>query len=187
MPLSSGGIVLLIDGYNVIGAWKTLQRIFQRSGLDAARQHLVEVLTGYSAFRDYESRVIFDAQYRGGSGSDTVITPNLLVQYTDCGQTADTLIEKTCASFRATESGVSQRVIVATSDRAQQLTVVGYGAEWMSAQQLELDVKRAKQELKQSQRQRRNPPGRTIAHTLDAKTLKRMRELRMQGFHPSID
>ncbi|MCS6815325.1 MAG: NYN domain-containing protein, partial [Cyanobacteria bacterium] len=109
------------------------------------------------------------------------------VHYTDSNQTADTWIERNCALFCMNEHQPKPRVIVATSDRAQQLTVVGYGAEWMSAQQLEADVKLAKQELRQVQHQRRRAPGRTLAHTLDAATLKRMREWRMAGFHSSID
>jgi predicted RNA-binding protein with PIN domain len=186
MSLSSCEAVLLIDGYNVIGAWKSLQRVFRRNGLEASRQHLIELLTSYSAFRDYESRIIFDAQYQSGSGHADLVTPNLSVHYTDSGQTADTLIEKTCALFRANAHRPAQRVIVATSDRAQQLTVVGYGAEWMSAHQLEADVKRTTQQIQQARSDRRKSPGRTLAHSLDANTLKRMRELRMNGFHSSL-
>lgn len=188
MAVLSSGVVLLIDGYNMIGAWKTLQQLFQRDGLEAARQQLIELLTDYSAFRGYDAKLVFDAQHRPDQGSSETVTQSLSVHYTDSNQTADTWIERNCALLRMNERQTKQRVIVATSDRAQQLTVVGYGAEWMSAQQLEAEVKSAKQELQQVQhRRRKKAPGRTLAHTLDAATLKRMREWRMAGFHSSID
>ena len=82
-------------------------------------------------------RVVFDAQYQNTPSNREIITDFLTVHYTDFGQTADTYIEKTCASLRhQIAQSLLSRMIVATSDRAQQLTVQGYGAEWLSAHQL---------------------------------------------------
>jgi predicted RNA-binding protein with PIN domain len=43
---------------------------------------------------------------------------------------------------------------VATSDQAQRLTVIGYGAEWMSAKILAQAIEQSRSQVKQQQRQR---------------------------------
>lgn len=65
---------------------------------------------------------------------------SLSVHYTSYSETADTYIEKFCASFVRQNPESRTRIIVATSDQAQRHTVVGYGAEWMSAQKLAKEV-----------------------------------------------
>ena len=40
---------LLVDGYNMIGAWPSLVKVRQRHGFEAARQELIELLVNYSA------------------------------------------------------------------------------------------------------------------------------------------
>ncbi len=131
--------MLLVDGYNVIGAWPTLQKAQRHYGLEIARQDLVEQLTGYAAFHGCQTRVVFDAYYQDRVTSQEVITAHLEILFTDAGQTADTYIELFCAQSRHHVTGF-KRIIVATSDRDQKNTVKGYGAEWMSANQLIQDI-----------------------------------------------
>ena len=180
MPHSSPQAVLLVDGYNVVCAWAELKRVRDQEGLEEARHRLVEVLTGYSAFQGYDTQVVFDAQYRSGGGSRDVVTPNLTIRYTDFGQTADTLIEKTCADFRYDLRKFHQRLIVATSDRAQQLTVVGYGAEWMSAEQLAHDVEAIAQRVQRRQKsnQSKQSAKRFLANSLKPEAQARLSQLR---------
>lgn len=183
MAFSSPTARLLVDGYNMIGAWPSLSRVRDRDGLESARYELIEVLTNYSAFRGYETRLVFDAYIQNSPGSQEVVTQHLAVYYTDFGQTADSYIEKTCAQFK---SGISRsrtevfptRLIVATSDRAQQLTVIGYGAEWMSARQLESDVHSSFQSIKQRQANCRRIPSRSLMHTLDQRAKEQLTKLR---------
>ena len=61
---------------------------------------------------------MFDAHYRDTPSVKEIITKNLSVHYTDFGQTADTYIEKSCASLRYELRSVKGkgRMIVATSD-----------------------------------------------------------------------
>ncbi|HLO86633.1 MAG TPA: NYN domain-containing protein [Nostocaceae cyanobacterium] len=172
--------VLLVDGYNIIGAWPCLKKTRDNFGLEAARGELVEAMTGYSAFLGYETQIIFDAQYQNTSSNKEVITEFLSVYYTDFGQTADTYIEKACADYRH-QVALAQvsRVIVATSDRAQQLTVQGYGAEWMSAQQLCGDVELTVCRMRNKYQPRKQSKSRFLANTIDAKARERLAELRM--------
>ena len=178
MAAPATSTVLLVDGYNVIGVASSLQQLQVGHGLDAARHQLTTMLANYSAFQGYQARLIFDAQYRQGQGNQEMITDWLQVHFTAYGQTADTHIEKFCAQAR--HQGPI-RVIVATSDRAQQLTVTGYGAEWMSAQQLIQDIDRIHRHIHHRQRPRKRASGRLLAHSLDPVAQQRLEQLRWGG------
>jgi predicted RNA-binding protein with PIN domain len=178
MPRSSPQAVLLVDGYNVVGTWAELRRVRDRDGLEESRRQLAEILVNYSAFQGYDTQLVFDSQYRDAAGNREVLTSHLCICYTDFGQTADTYIEKACAAFRYDIRKFNQRLIVATSDRAQQLTVVGYGAEWMSAEKLEADVAAVNRRVQHRQKPERKSSGRFLAHSLDPVAQKRLRQLR---------
>jgi predicted RNA-binding protein with PIN domain len=172
--------VFLVDGYNIIGTWSCLKRTRDQAGLEAARWELVEALTDYSAFQGYETQIVFDAHYQNTSSNKEVITELVSVYYTDFGQTADTYIEKACASLRpAIAQSLISRVIVATSDRVQQLMVQGYGAEWLSAQQLCYEVRATVCRVRQRYQPRKKSNGRFLANSIDAKARQRLAELRM--------
>ncbi|WP_421658199.1 NYN domain-containing protein [Leptothermofonsia sp. ETS-13] len=178
MQRPSPQALFLVDGYNVVGAWADLRRVRDHDGLEEARRHLIEILANYSAFQGYDTQLVFDSQYREAASNREVITSNLCVCYTDFGQTADTYIEKTCAAFRHNLRKFHQRLIVVTSDRAQQLTVVGYGAEWMSAEQLAADVKAIHRRVQRRQKPVRKSSSRFLAHSLDPIAQKRLTQLR---------
>jgi predicted RNA-binding protein with PIN domain len=159
MKSSAYNALLLVDGYNIIGQWTTLKNTRDQFGLALARQSLVESLISYSSHQGYHTQVVFDAQYQQSPASQEQPTPYLSIHYTAWLQTADTFIEKRCAHYSRHSLEYPSRVIVATSDRAQQLTVVGYGAEWMSAQLLAQAIDQSRSQVKhqQRQRQRRSP------------------------------
>ncbi|MGB3655141.1 MAG: NYN domain-containing protein [Rivularia sp. (in: cyanobacteria)] len=172
--------VLLVDGYNIIGGWSCLKKTCENVGLEAARNELLEALVGYSAFTGYQTQAVFDAHFQKNGSNEEVITKLLTVFYTDFGQTADTYIEKHCASLRhKVRSRLLSRVVVATSDRAQQLTVQGYGAEWISAQQLCYEVEATICRTRQKYKSRKKTNGRFLANSIDAKSRQRLAELRM--------
>ncbi|MDJ0796293.1 MAG: NYN domain-containing protein [Calothrix sp. MO_167.B12] len=172
--------VLLVDGYNIIGAWSCLKKTRDTVGLEAARWELVQALISYSAFENYQTKIVFDAHYQNTSSNQEIITGNLSVHYTDFGQTADTYIEKACASFRhEIAQSLISRVMVATSDRAQQLMIQGYGAEWISAQQLCYLVQDNVCRIKKKSQSRKQSKGRFLANSIDPKSRQRLAELRM--------
>jgi uncharacterized protein len=195
MPPSRKQAVLLVDGYNVIGAWTDLHDSLQQtngrrrtkhnplqsgsqSDLEAARAKLVEALINYSAFEDYETKVVFDAYSRDAPAYCEVITPNLSIHYTDFLETADTFIEKFCAAFRHDLQYSSSRLIVATSDRAQQLTAIGFGAEWISSLQLISNVDFSATRSKRRHRPQKQSSGRFLFNSLDPKAQARLSALR---------
>ncbi|MFM7405315.1 MAG: NYN domain-containing protein [Cuspidothrix sp.] len=180
MPRPILPAVLLVDGYNIIGTWPCLIKTRDHAGLESARGELVEALTNYSAFQGYETQVVFDAQYQNTPSNKETITDLLTVYYTDFGQTADTYIEKTCASLRhQIAQSLISRMIVATSDRAQQLTVQGYGAEWLSAHQLCGEVETTVCRMRHRYQSQKQSKSRFLANAIDAKARQRLAELRM--------
>lgn len=179
MTPPSPSALLLVDGYNIIGTWPGLLHTRDRNGLEAARNQLVETLISYSAFQGYVTQVVFDAQYRDSPGQGEEITQHLSIYFTDFGQTADTFIEKVCAEFRQELRKYQRRLIVATSDRAQQLTVTGFGAEWMSAQKLANEVEITDRRIRRKHKSPHRSAGRFLANSIDPKARQRLAELRM--------
>ncbi len=178
MPRSRLQAILLVDGYNVIGAWPALQKIRDRDGLEASREKLIEALINYSAYEDLETKIVFDAHYQDRRACTEVINQSLSVYYTEFAETADTHIEKLCASFRHEFKLAASRVIVATDDRAQRLTVVGYGAECMSAQQLVYAVESTAQRIKMQHRPKKQSSSRFLVNSLDPRSQQRLAEWR---------
>lgn len=170
--------VLLIDGYNVIGAWHCLQKTLARHDMETARRELVETLISYTAFAGYYTKVVFDAYGRDTPGYCEDYTKDLTVCYTEFGQTADTFIEKFCANFRYVSDRRHRRLIVATSDYAQKLTVVGYGAECISAMQLKSTVTDAQTRSRDRHRADKTPRSRFLVNSLDLKSQEILDKLR---------
>ncbi|NJN04790.1 MAG: NYN domain-containing protein [Leptolyngbyaceae cyanobacterium SL_1_1] len=179
MARSPARAILLIDGYNIVGAWPELQCVRDSSGLEPARSQLIELLTNYSAFKGFDSRLVFDAYAQQTPCVRERITQNLSVYYTEFNQTADTYIEKACAKFRSDIRKFDHRLIVATSDRAQRLTVVGYGAECMSADQLALEVRAAQQRVRQKLRPQKRSSKHFLVSSLNPQAQERLAKLRL--------
>lgn len=172
--------ILLVDGYNIIGFWAHLRKQRDLDGLEAARRALSEELLNYSAFHGLDTRLVFDAYSQYTPLVREKVTDNLSVYYTDFGQTADSFIEKTCASLRQVTRNFKQRLIVATSDRAQQLTVIGYGAEWLSAEQLGHEVQQAARRAQRHHQPRQKKGHSLLKSSLDAESQRRLTQL-LQG------
>ncbi|NEQ95143.1 MAG: NYN domain-containing protein [Cyanothece sp. SIO2G6] len=178
MSSAVGRAILFVDGYNIIGACPRLAKQRDRQGFDAARQVLSEDLVGYSAFRGYQTKLVFDAYRQGTPSREDALTDNLDICYTHPHQTADSYIEQACAQFRSDIRKFSHRLIVATSDRAQQLTVVGYGAEWMSAQRLLTDIRQVKEQVRRKKRSGMGRSKRFLANRLNPEVQQQLEQLR---------
>ena len=170
---------MLIDGYNVIGAHPPFQMMRDREGLEEARRALIELLSNYTAYHRYESTIVFDAHYQDQPGRVWPVTDRLSVGYTQSNQTADSYIERACAIFfREDLRRFSKRMIVATSDRAQWLTAVGYGAEWMSSPQLIREALACMKQVKRRQPNVKQSKKRFLASGLDAEVQSKLARLR---------
>lgn len=170
--------LLLVDGYNIIGSWSSLKLARDRFGLEMARHELIESLINFTTHQGYHTQIVFDSQYQKTPSSQEMHGPHLSVYFTHWMQTADTYIEKRCASYARKTEIRPPRLIVATSDRAQQLTILGYGAEWMSAKHLAQAVESNTQQIRRQKRTRPNSPGRFLGNSLDAKVKEKLSQWR---------
>ncbi|MDD6084996.1 MAG: TetM/TetW/TetO/TetS family tetracycline resistance ribosomal protection protein [Oscillospiraceae bacterium] len=133
---------ILVDGYNVIHAWKELHDI-SVSNFGAARDRLLEILSNYQAYRKCLLIVVFDAyKVKGGKGSKSKYD-NIYVVFTKEAETADMYIEKTTH-----EISKNYRVRVATSDGLEQIIILGRGAARISAREFEKEVNMVTQEIR---------------------------------------
>src|SRR5690625_5213534 len=126
--------VLLVDGYNIIGAWSELQRL-KRHEISMARDRLIEILSEYQAYYKRRVIIVFDALYVKGQESK-VTNQNIELIFTKEDETADECIERLVKEFKT----VMNQVYVATSDYLEQRTIFSRGALRISARELLIEV-----------------------------------------------
>lgn len=126
--------ILLVDGYNIIGAWKEL-RALKADKLVDARDRLIEMMAEYQAFSGWRVIVVFDAHMVPGIEKKKK-QHQVEVIFTRKNETADERIEKLTTTL------VSRRnqIHVATSDFTEQWVVFAQGALRKSARELELEM-----------------------------------------------
>jgi small GTP-binding protein len=125
---------LIVDGYNIIFAWKELKDL-AASDIGSAREKLIEILSGYRALRGCELILVFDGyKVRGNEGSKYEQN-GINVVFTKEAQSADAYIESLVKDL-----GNSYSISVATSDSLVQLSALRRGTRRISASELEMDV-----------------------------------------------
>lgn len=139
--------ILIVDGYNMIGAWPELVKLRNRDLIEEARDLLLEILSGYATFEGKEVWAIFDAQLVPGLTKEYT-KYRVKVVFTAQGETADTYIEGVVDELQ----NVLTEVTVATSDLAEQQLVFAKGAQRMSANELHKEVRRSQKALQHESR-----------------------------------
>lgn len=151
--------LMIVDGYNMIGAWPDLVKLKNQDEMEEARDQLLHQLSNYQRYEGIEIQVVFDAQFVPGiqtSFQKYLVT----VIFTKEGETADSYIERIVEE----KNNRLTQVTVATSDMAEQWLVFSKGALRKSANELYRDLKRSNQAIKadtvsfHSQTVRRNTP-----------------------------
>lgn len=127
--------VLVVDGYNIIGAWPELKALQERD-MAEARDRLIEYLAEYQAFSNERILIVFDA-YNVPGLEYKHKTYNLEIIYTKEKETADECIERLVKSLK----NVKNQVYVATSDYAEQRTIFAQGALRKSARELYIELR----------------------------------------------
>ena len=126
--------ILLVDGYNIIGAWPEL-RVLKNKDLAAARDLLIEKMAEYQAYTGYRVIIIFDAYYVQGI-EKKYKNHKVDVIFTKESETADEWIEKMAISL----SNRKTQIHVATSDFTEQWAIFGQGALRKSARELLTEI-----------------------------------------------
>ena len=125
---------LLVDGYNIIFAWEELRELSKIS-IDAAREALIDILANYQGFRKCEVIAVFDAYKVKGGTEHTEKHGGLTVVFTAEAETADTYIERAAYKMKG-----KYQVRVATSDRLEQMIILGNDAFRVSASEFQAEV-----------------------------------------------
>lgn len=134
---------LLVDGYNVIFAWERLKALAE-DNLDGARLALLDMLCNYQAVRQCSLMVVFDAYRVEGHTTEVSSYHNIQVVFTREAETADQYIEKF-----AHENAGRFDVSVATSDGVEQVIILGQGCRLISSRELEQELERMNQALRE--------------------------------------
>lgn len=122
--------ILLVDGYNIIGAWPELQKL-KNNDLSEARDLLIEKMAEYQAYTGYRVIIVFDAHMVKGIEKKQK-NYRVEVIFTRENETADERIEKLAISL----SNIKTQIHVATSDFTEQWAIFGQGALRKSAREL---------------------------------------------------
>lgn len=136
--------ILLVDGYNIIGAWPELQSL-KTTNLSEARDLLVEKMAEYQAYTGYRVIVVFDAHLVKGI-EKKVKNYRVEVIYTRENETADERIEKLAKAL----NNIKTQVHVATSDLTEQWAIFGQGALRKSARELLNEMQSIEKRIKHS-------------------------------------
>lgn len=126
--------ILLVDGYNIIGAWPELVRL-KNDNLANARDRLIERMAEYQAHTGWKVIILFDAHLSSGiEKKDRKY--RVEVVFTRENETADERIEKMVSEL----SGRRVQIHVATSDLTEQWVIFAQGALRKSARELEIEM-----------------------------------------------
>ncbi len=131
--------ILLVDGYNMIGAWPEL-RDLKHLKLAEARDRLIDQLAEYQAYKGWRVILVFDAYLVPGIENKQRHS-NVEVVFTRENETADERIERLVSELAAR----SIQLHVATSDFTEQWIIFGQGALRISARELELEMREIEQ------------------------------------------
>ncbi len=132
---------LLVDGYNIIFAWPELKEL-AAVNLDGARTKLQDILCNYQGYKKCQVILVFDGYKVKGNPGEVIQYHNIHVIFTKEAETADQYIEKVTQQI-----GRRYQVAVATSDKLEQVIILGKGALRLSARDLFKEIKETNDEI----------------------------------------
>ena len=143
---------LLVDGYNIIFAWEELSEL-AKENIDSAREALIEILGNYQGYRKCQVIAVFDAYKVKGGQRRFEEHGGVTVVYTKEAETADSYIERTTYELSGKDGsqtgGKRYRVRVATSDRLEQMIILGNNAQRVSARDFKAEVEQVNEEIRE--------------------------------------
>ncbi len=125
---------VIVDGYNVIFAWKALKEL-AAADLGGARERLMHIMCNYAAFTKNNVVLVFDAYKVPGNRGERFDFHNIRVVYTKERELGDVYIEK-----MVSEIGKNESVRVVSSDALIQLSAVRFGVLRESAAEFEREI-----------------------------------------------
>ena len=129
--------LLLVDGYNVIGAWRVPRE--ERLSIEEARDRLVHLVADYAGYSGEEVVVVFDGHYTDRTARTRQSVNGVEVVFTRRGESADNYIEAACEAAPRW-----RHVRVATSDAVEQTVTLGRGAVRISSREFLLELEQVR-------------------------------------------
>lgn len=137
--------LLVVDGYNVLGAWPQLTA---GKSLDEARDALIHRLHDYAGYSGQKIVVVFDAWQSDRKMRTVEKQGALTVVFTQRAETADHYIERLCDEAAPKVSAGRMELRVATSDGVEQTVVMGRGAVRLSSRELMYEMNQVRSEAR---------------------------------------
>ena len=125
--------LLLVDGYNVIGAWDVPRA--EHLSIDEARERLVHLVADYAGYSGEEVIVVFDGHYTDRTTRSRAVVHGVEVVFTKHAESADNFIEAQCE-----QAPRWRQVHVVTSDAVEQTVTMGRGAVRISSRELLIEL-----------------------------------------------
>lgn len=125
--------LLLVDGYNVIGAWDVPKK--ERLPIEEARERLVHLIADYAGFSGEEVIVVFDGHYTDRMVRSQSVVHGVQVVFTKHAESADNYIEAQCEA-----APKWRQVRVASSDSVEQTIALGRGAVRISSREFLMEL-----------------------------------------------
>ena len=169
---------LIVDGYNIVHAWPSLNLTMRTRGLEDARRQLITALAEYAAQTGVAVTVVFDGQARPGGLPTNEHQDGVTVLFGTKRASADHVIER--AAYQAAQRGEGADVVVATDDRLERDVVGGMGVATMGARALEAEVARIAGDMNTETRRMRDDSRRTtrVEDGLDPEVRARLERIR---------
>ena len=164
---------LLVDGYNIIFAWPELKALAD-TNLDAARLRLQDILCNYQGFKKCNVILVFDGYKVKGNPGEVIQYHNIHVIFTKEAETADQYIEKVTQ-----EIGRTHHVRVATSDRLEQVIILGKGAVRLSARDLQKEIRETDEEIHSQHLQKIPSKKNPLFDNVDADLFEYLEDIRL--------
>lgn len=130
--------LLLVDGYNVIGAWNVPRA--EHLTIEESRERLVHLIADYAGYSGEEVVVVFDGLYTGRPTRSRSVMHGIEVVFTKHGESADNYIEAACDA-----APKWRHVRVATSDGVEQTVTMGRGAIRISSREFLMEISQTRQ------------------------------------------
>jgi len=134
---------MIVDGYNVIFAWKELKEL-ANTNIDAARDKLIDIISNYQGAKGVNVILVFDAYKLKEFPGEEMNINNIKIVFTKENETADAYIERMAHSM-----GRKYDVTVVTSDGLEQLTALSQGCKILSSMELKTEVEMANATVKE--------------------------------------
>jgi uncharacterized protein len=125
---------LVIDGYNVINAWRDLFDL-EGDSLEVCREKFLHLLSNFQGYRKNNIIVVFDAHQVKNSPEKQEMFDHITVAFTKENITADNYIERFVYRLAATHT-----IRVVTSDYLEQTLVMSKGGVRVSPRELRAEL-----------------------------------------------